>query len=432
MVLQNPKVLQAYTNDVGRGIIRLNPAMMKHFLVIEGDIVLIKGETSATVGRVKTLYKNEQELNIARMDGLMRNNVSVHTEDQVSIERIDTIIAKHVKVAPEGAFPRIDERYLADALDGVPLKVNDSCMVPYFGGRLTFQVIETIPAVSGVLVSKNTEFEIIESPEKLKKIPKTKKEDQVVIRDFIGRRIFSLLKDLQDLENVNEKKQRPLIDIVWTDFMSIITKASSSFPNNDFIPTDIKSIENVEKTGGNIAILQYIKFTLRKLADALEIKHLELQTSEKIFGNDVFIVHGHDETIKEKTARFIEKIDLKPIILHEQPNKGRTIIEKFEDHSSKIGFAVILLTPDDTYINKKDDKITEEKRARQNVILELGFFVGAIGRKRTCVLHTEGVVLPSDSDGVLFIPADKNDAWKLALAKEIKESGIPIDLNKII
>lgn len=154
----------------------------------------------------------------------------------------------------------------------------------------------------------------------------------------------------------------------------------------------------------------------------------EKKSAEVVLGNDVFIVHGRDEAAKEAVARFIEKLDLNPVILHEKPNKGRTIIEKFEDHSN-VGFAVILMTPDDVGTSSSE-KGKLKPRARQNVIFELGFFVGKLGRNRVCALYVEGVEVPSDYEGVVFIKMKDN--WKINLAKEIKAAGINVDLNKAI
>lgn len=147
-------------------------------------------------------------------------------------------------------------------------------------------------------------------------------------------------------------------------------------------------------------------------------------------GTDIFIVHGRDEAAKQMVARFIEKLDLNPIILHEQPNAGRTIIEKFEDYTS-VGFAVVLMTPDDVGASV-EDKDNLKLRSRQNVVFELGFFQGKLGRKRVCALYKEEVEIPSDYQGVLFVPMDKDFGWKLLLAREIKAAGISIDLNKAI
>jgi predicted nucleotide-binding protein len=142
---------------------------------------------------------------------------------------------------------------------------------------------------------------------------------------------------------------------------------------------------------------------------------------------NVFLVHGHDDAMKESVARFLEKLDLHPIILHEQPNKGRTVIEKFEAHSD-VGFAVVLLTPDDVGgLASSPDK--PSPRARQNVILELGYFIGRLGRAKVCALHKGGVEIPSDIHGVLYVPYDAGNGWRLKLASEIKAAGIAVDLN---
>ena len=141
----------------------------------------------------------------------------------------------------------------------------------------------------------------------------------------------------------------------------------------------------------------------------------------------VFLVHGHDDAVKESVARFLEKLDLKPVILHEQPNQGKTVIEKFEAHSD-VGFAVVLLTPDDVGgLPSSLDKLS--RRARQNVILELGYFIGKLGRAKVCALYVEGVEIPSDIHGVLYVPYDAGNGWRLKLANEIKAAGIAIDLN---
>jgi len=110
---------------------------------------------------------------------------------------------------------------------------------------------------------------------------------------------------------------------------------------------------------------------------------------------EVFIVHGHDDGLVHEVARFIDKIGLIPVILHEQPDKGRTIIEKFEDHSASCGFAIILMTPDDVG-SQKHQLSNQSPRARQNVIFELGFFVGKLGRQRVCALRKGNIELPTD------------------------------------
>jgi predicted nucleotide-binding protein len=130
----------------------------------------------------------------------------------------------------------------------------------------------------------------------------------------------------------------------------------------------------------------------------------------------VFIVHGHDEAPREGVARFLEQHGLGAVILHEQPNSGRTIITKFREEASKVGFAVVLLTPDD-HGGKAGTKT--KPRARQNVIFELGFFVGALGPERVVALVKGDIERPSDFDGVAYISLDRGD-WKTELYKELK------------
>ena len=143
----------------------------------------------------------------------------------------------------------------------------------------------------------------------------------------------------------------------------------------------------------------------------------------------VFLVHGRNEGIREGVARFIESLRLPVTILHEQPNKGRTIIEKFEDYSD-VGFAVVLLTGDDKGGLATDPPKTFQPRARQNVILELGFFLGAIGRERVCALYEPGVEVPSDFSGVVFVELDPNRRWHVEVARELKAAGFEVDMNK--
>lgn len=147
----------------------------------------------------------------------------------------------------------------------------------------------------------------------------------------------------------------------------------------------------------------------------------------------IFVVHGHDDLMKQKTARILERLSLEPIILHEQPNRGRTIIEKFTEHSD-VGFAVVLLSPDDMAFPRSDSSDTARPRARQNVILELGYFLGALGRQRVLALHrnTDNFELPSDYQGVLFVPFDDNDRWTLDLVRELKAVGYEVDANRLV
>jgi len=134
-------------------------------------------------------------------------------------------------------------------------------------------------------------------------------------------------------------------------------------------------------------------------------------------------------------ARFIEHCGITPVILHEETDQGRTIIEKFEQNAD-VDFAVVLLTPDDVGCARADfgdNKDALQPRARQNVILELGFFIGKLGRNHVCALRRGEVELPSDFSGVIYTPYDGADeGWKIKLVREMKAAGLPIDLNKAL
>lgn len=139
----------------------------------------------------------------------------------------------------------------------------------------------------------------------------------------------------------------------------------------------------------------------------------------------VFIVHGRDDSTKEMIAKFLEELGLEPIILHEQANKGRTIIEKFEDHSSNVKYVVILLTPDDIGGLKTElDKLSP--RARQNVVFEMGWFFGRLGRGKVCALVSSGVDQPSDLHGIVYISLDQDDEWKSLLTRELKAAVVDL------
>jgi predicted nucleotide-binding protein len=146
----------------------------------------------------------------------------------------------------------------------------------------------------------------------------------------------------------------------------------------------------------------------------------------------VFVVHGHDDAMKHAVARTLTALRLDPVILHEQPNRGRTVIEKFSDFAN-VSFAVVLLSPDDTARPRTSPPEDAKLRARQNVILELGYFLGKLGRERVVALYREAkdFEMPSDYSGVLFVPFDANGRWQFDLARELRAVGYSVDLNHL-
>lgn len=149
-----------------------------------------------------------------------------------------------------------------------------------------------------------------------------------------------------------------------------------------------------------------------------------------VVGDDIFIVHGHDDEAKVAAARFLEKLlGRQPIILHEQADRGRTIIEKFEDHAAQAACAIILLTADDVGGPQAGG---QRPRARQNVVLELGFFLGKLGRDRVVILYEPDVELPGDLQGVLYTALDGSGAWRNAVARELEAAGLQIDPRALL
>lgn len=178
--------------------------------------------------------------------------------------------------------------------------------------------------------------------------------------------------------------------------------------------------EFTSEVNEGLSVLESISETLKLGLDNDTLKATK-QTSNK-----VFIVHGHAEAVNQEVARTIEKLGLEAIILREQPNSGKTIIEKFEEYAKDVNFAVILLTA--------DDKIegVETFRARQNVIFEMGYFMGALGRHNVMCMLQENVEKPGDIDGVVYTMIDKAGVWKYSLVKELKACGYNVDANKVL
>ena len=181
-----------------------------------------------------------------------------------------------------------------------------------------------------------------------------------------------------------------------------------------------------ETTENHIGILRSILGRLDLFPEAAAIIRDPTQQRDL---SKVFVVHGHDDGAKHAVARFLEKIDLEAIVLQEQPDQGFTIIEKFESYAGQVGFAVVLLTPDD--LAGSVSSSAQTMRARQNVIFELGYFTGKLGRGRACLLRKGDVEMPSDLYGVIYKEMDPGGGWKLQLAQEMKAAGLKFDANKV-
>lgn len=252
---------------------------------------------------------------------------------------------------------------------------------------------------------------------------------------------FGLRKDTSEIEERLHQLVEDLADYARDrNEVGLAVKLESLFPKDD--DHGYRSHSNIEPSKLEIKILRVQRAFRTFGASALEeanlgkseINPLPNPTKPDVAlptSNKVFLVHGHDDAVLHRVSSILQRLGLDPVVLREQPNRGQTIIEKFESNAD-VGFAVILMTADDMGASLDDaDNDEYRPRARQNVILELGYFVGRLGRGRTSVLREEGVEQPSDIMGVVYTEIDKNNAWELRLAQEIKAAGYSIDLNRL-
>ncbi len=190
-----------------------------------------------------------------------------------------------------------------------------------------------------------------------------------------------------------------------------------------------RELASEENAGRLAAIMEAAKLLADLQLDADGVGVGEGEPTTHIDPKKVFIVHGHDKGPRHEAARLLENGGLEAVILEEQPGKGQTIIEKLEANS-QVGYAVVLFTGDDE--GREAGTETLRPRARQNAVLELGYFMARLGRGRVCVLYEAGVEMPSDYDGVEYIAYDDAGAWPTKLVRELLSANIAIDSNKAL
>lgn len=230
-----------------------------------------------------------------------------------------------------------------------------------------------------------------------------KQKTEVVLRNVLG-------KDSPILESFQENRYHPSM---WTE-------------RTDFAPYVRAGVQRA------ISMLESAKVELElqdELAAAIEPAGGDPDTKPAA-GREIFIVHGHDDARKHEVARLLKGLTgEEPIILHEQPDMGRVLLEKFEQTAARTGFAVIIATGDD--VGRAVGNTDERLRARQNVVFEMGFFFGALGRERTSVLLDPEVEEPGDVDGLVYVPLDSAGGWKSTLARNIEAAGIEIEWSAL-
>ncbi|MDZ7913634.1 MAG: nucleotide-binding protein [Rhodococcus sp. (in: high G+C Gram-positive bacteria)] len=212
--------------------------------------------------------------------------------------------------------------------------------------------------------------------------------------------------------------------ILGADHTTLLQYNKISYSTN-FSPSSDASIRNAFNSGveRGVSLIE---------AAITELEFNEPQPPSTVSapaGNDIFIVHGHDEAHKLKVASFVEAATgLKPVLLSDRPNRGRTLFEKFEAEASNAGFAIVIATADD--IGSTKTASSTRARARQNVILEWGYFAGKLGRERVTLLYESNVELPSDISGLAYTALDVAGAWRFELVRELKAAGIDASLDK--
>ncbi|MCK8462726.1 nucleotide-binding protein [Aliiroseovarius sp. S1339] len=272
--------------------------------------------------------------------------------------------------------------------------------------------------------------------DELLQVVQVKRQDGYGSREFVeeSQRLTELLVDLADYSETIPANQLAIKIRELNDD----SDRYHGFNNGDRaqLQTKILRVQRVLKTFGSKHLNKNSPNDALTVADGTDARnstssHFLEDPNRKPASNRVFVVHGHDDAILHQVTRLLERLQLKPIVLREQPNKGRTIIEKFESNAD-VDFAVVLMTADD--MGASLDSASEGDycpRARQNVVLELGYFFARLKRQGTCVLKSQGVETPSDIFGVVYTEIDSAGAWQTILGKELKAAGFDIDLNKL-
>lgn len=252
-------------------------------------------------------------------------------------------------------------------------------------------------------------------------------------------KLKSIIDEIDTLINKNTRASDPKFQAWKTKAERFLIKkyGEKSLEYNKFLGTNFSSLiwgddeeeETRLSTGACRHGLQSCKAVFETYLEDMEDEkdaYTQDKTIKSEAMNKIFIVHGHNGELKQSVARIIEKQGIEAIILSEQANKGRTIIEKFEDYSD-VGGAICLFTADDLGRAKKDS--SDNTRARQNVVLETGYFMGKLGRDHIVILADNGIEMPSDLSGVVYTNTEN---WEFNLLKELRAMGYTVDFNKLV
>ena len=218
-----------------------------------------------------------------------------------------------------------------------------------------------------------------------------------------------LLKDLQSLGFFKEMK-----------FIEQVPFSDQAF-DSGFTKHEQAKLREV--TNESNSLLQKVKLLLSPPKS-------DNRMNNQVRSNKIFVIHGHDNEMKSDVTQTLQKLDLDPIILHETPNSEQTLIEKISDYAH-VSFAVVLLSPDD--LAYPEEKTPEEAkyRAKQNVIFELGYFLGLLGKQNVIAIYRKkkGFEIPNNYNGVLWI--EYKTGWYFELIRELQAANFDVDANKL-
>ena len=218
------------------------------------------------------------------------------------------------------------------------------------------------------------------------------------------------------------------VSLTYKKFQGVRYHPSMWTEGTDFRPYRVSGVREA------VTILDSAKLELEIAQETAPVQTATTMVTppEREKSTRVFIVHGQDEGKKYELESYLQKLLAEaPIILHQEPNGGKVLIEKLEDSASSVGYAIVLLTGDDVGRAKQLDSKDDQSRARQNVVFEMGFFFGLIGRGRVAVLYEQGLEHPSDISGLVYIALDAAGGWKGKLASEMDHAGIAVDWTAI-
>lgn len=229
----------------------------------------------------------------------------------------------------------------------------------------------------------------------------------------------------------------------WVLYVKEFLKQSFNHPDNEYLNDfSLSGIPVIVTSGGDyvkeerdelkskVQYLEALKEMLQIIPTAAIKENTPSDRLQTTNSKKVFIVHGHNHALRNEVELLVKQLDFEPIVLFKEPNLGDTVIEKLFRKMDDASFAIVLYTKCDEGKAVEEDHL--KPRARQNVVFEHGLMCGLIGRKRVVALVEDGVEIPSDLSGIIYIRIDEAKRWQFDVAREMKAAGLDVDLNKLL